>query len=1017
MPLATAVMERLGYRKIEADPWENAQRASAPPAEPTTIPERSGFAFGIPPGGLTEVNQSDGAATQTDRKSQLQEMWEGYLACPWAWAAVQAISRTVTAGGLETEWDGDTETSDPEAPDKPPNVLALDRLIEFCNPQQDIRQLLRNAIADLLVFGDAFIEVVWWSGTPVALFNQDSPTTMPISDEHGTISKYVQVTDWGKRATFETNQIIHISLDSARPGVFGIGPMTAATGSVTAWGFAAATGKEAFRKGMPANLHVDFPAAAQDSEMRRWRDRFRTQNLGARNIGTPVITKGGVKLTELQTGKIGDLLQFLNQKRDEILAVFGTPPAKVGVIESGNLGGGTGDAQDKALDLFTMIPTPTGWTTMGELQVGDQVLDENGKPCTVTGTYEVPNGSSWRLNFSDGTYIDCCLDHLWVTWSEDERKAYGRAWKTKTVNSIPENWPQWRTERGTGPQIRRTEEIIGTLKARGGTGGRNHSIPVTGALDLPEADLPIDPYTLGAWLGDGTSTGGAITVGPGDEQVLAEIQKAGYIVNEWESQRKESGTSAYHVRDLRTQLRLAGLLGNKHVPAPYLRASAAQRLALLQGLMDTDGGFSSSQQVLFRNTREPLADAVLELARSLGQKPVKTKGPAKLNGVVVGTQYAVTWTPTMQVFRLARKAAKWDRSVLTGARNCHRYITGAEKIPDRPMRCIRVDSPNAMYLAGEAMIPTHNTYRIDTCAPIANILLEKLQFQLGTQAFGVEDWHLKLPDVDYRDSQVIEGIRDTRLRNGTWTRNRAAADIGEPPVEGGDDAMLVLSRSAILYKDLAAMSASAAQGGTPPMLTGLPGIGSGQPGQDAQPGQDGDQAPGSPPAGGGSAKDDGDQAEALVRAWHRAAGRPRAALESYALAVETRTPGDLVYAQLRKRFPADAIAWVKQATWSGPESVPLAHVDLHDKDQWAASHDGTLPRFRAKIRKALAAGKHPKPAVLVKTPAGALDIVADGHHHVLGAEAEGQTSVWAYTGTVSTDHGGWDELHSSQLTK
>lgn len=256
--------------------------------------------------------------------------WKGCRLCkphkgPWAWACVQAIARTITAGGVVMDWVGDTGEGDQQAPDKPDNVLALEALIAFTNPQQNIRQLLRNFIADLEVFGDAYIEVVWWGSRPVALYNLDCPTTTPITDEHGTVSSYVQVTDTGQRATFETREIIHVSLDSARPSITGVSPMQAALGPVTAWLFAAGTGKEAFKKGLPPNVHADFPAAAPEKDVRTWKDQYATRNVGARNIGAPIVTKGGVKLDELQAGKITDVINGKNQCRDEILAIFGVP--------------------------------------------------------------------------------------------------------------------------------------------------------------------------------------------------------------------------------------------------------------------------------------------------------------------------------------------------------------------------------------------------------------------------------------------------------------------------------------------------------------------------------------------------------------------------------------------------------------------------------------------------------------------------------------------------------------------
>lgn len=329
---------------------------AAPAMTPASTPERAGFEYGIPNGGLTEYSQGMGAATQTDRRSELQALYDAYLACPWAWAAVNAVARTITAGGLVTDWDADDGEGDQEVPDKPADVLALERMLAYCNPREDIRQLTRGIVTDLLVFGDSFTEVVWVGSQPVSLYSLDAPTLYPIADAHGTISKYVQITDFGQRAIFEPREVIHISMDAPRSGIFGVSPTAAAQLPITAWLYAAATGKEMFRKGLPPTVHVDFPKAMQPGEVNRWTGQHMQRFVGPRNIGFPMTTAGGAHVTELQHGRIADVETYLDQKRDEILAVYGVPPAEATVIESGHLGAGTGESQKKTFRVNTCQP-------------------------------------------------------------------------------------------------------------------------------------------------------------------------------------------------------------------------------------------------------------------------------------------------------------------------------------------------------------------------------------------------------------------------------------------------------------------------------------------------------------------------------------------------------------------------------------------------------------------------------------------------------------------------------------
>lgn len=335
-------------------PQEDVVEASVTRAP--AVPERAGYEFGVPRGGLTEYNAGIGQSTQSDRQSMLSELYEAYLGCPWAWACCNAISRTITAGGLVTDWDNDDGEGDEDQPEKPAAVLALEKLITFVNPREDMRQLLRSTISDLLVFGDAYIEVSFVGNIPVALYTLDSPSTHVIADEHGTITGYVQITEFGQRAMFEPREVIHFSLDSPRSGVFGVSPTQAALLPITSWLFAAATVKEVFRKGNPPNLWVDMPPGMPTNEQNRWLAQHAARNVGPRNIGVPVMTKGGAKVQELQQSKIAEYLATLDQKRDEILAAYGVPPAEATVIEAGNLGGGTGESQHRTFTVNTCQP-------------------------------------------------------------------------------------------------------------------------------------------------------------------------------------------------------------------------------------------------------------------------------------------------------------------------------------------------------------------------------------------------------------------------------------------------------------------------------------------------------------------------------------------------------------------------------------------------------------------------------------------------------------------------------------
>lgn len=388
-------------------------------------------------------------------------------------------------------------------------------------------------------------------------------------------------------------------------------------------------------------------------------------------------------------------------------------PAKYRLLSSGRGGG-------KLLALDTPIFTPEGWRTMGELCVGDRVYDEQGQPCNVTAIFDEWPERAYRMRFNDSSEIVCGGEHQWVTWDGNARKAFNRSEKVGK-SALPADWPTWRSgsrRNCHGPEVRTSDEIAGSLNI---AQGHNHSIPVCSPIELPDADLPIDPYVFGIWLGDGNATTANITTA--DAEVLDEVEAAGYAVKRVPSTPygyRIGGTG--HTRDaatgqmtanssLESELKRLGVMGDKHCPDLYLYSSAAQRLAVLQGLMDSDGCASGEGKgtVEFCNTNPELAGAVMWLARSLGQKARLGVGRATLYGKDCGPKYRVTWRPTIPVFRLRRKLDRIPLDSAQFTRSLHRFIVAMDQVPVQPMRCITVDSTHHLYLAGSALIPTHNS--------------------------------------------------------------------------------------------------------------------------------------------------------------------------------------------------------------------------------------------------------------------------------------------------------------------
>ncbi|MBA3852922.1 MAG: hypothetical protein C0503_00825 [Gemmatimonas sp.] len=360
----------------------------------------------------------------------------------------------------------------------------------------------------------------------------------------------------------------------------------------------------------------------------------------------------------------------------------------------------------KALALDTPIPTPTGWTTMGDVKVGDLVYDERGEPCRVVAATDVMHDHEcYRLTFSDGSSIVADAGHEWFTVSR-------RTGLPRTGLGPKATWRE--------RHIRTSEQIAATLRV-----GRehNHRVPVAGILKSANADLPLDPYLLGYWLGDGHTDAARITVGKQDGQALDLLRATGepMIVRELPQQYQVSLTAGRGKRSdgkdsVRARLRDLGVLGNKHIPSAYLRASESQRRALLAGLMDSDGtaAFSGPRRVpscSFATTSPALRDGILELVRSLGMKPQIQESRARLYGRDCGAVYNVQFTAYAEdaPFRLNRKLERLAPAPEAPTRARNRRIVGCDRVASVPVRCIQVDSPSHLYLAGESMVPTHNS--------------------------------------------------------------------------------------------------------------------------------------------------------------------------------------------------------------------------------------------------------------------------------------------------------------------
>ena len=363
-------------------------------------------------------------------------------------------------------------------------------------------------------------------------------------------------------------------------------------------------------------------------------------------------------------------------------------------------GGGidsSGRGSGKALALDTPVPTPDGWKNHGDLAVGDVVFDHAGQPCRVTARSEVwLDRDCYRMVFSDGTSIVSSAEHEWIVQLGHRSKN-----ELLTTKDLSER------------------RLLSTCSRGKFTGDeKTFSIPAHDGLVLPEVSLPIDPYVLGIWLGDGNSKSGRVTTL--DDFVVSELLRLGYSPDAVYS-KKKTKAKTYSFSKLHQELDGAGLLGNKHIPMEYMRSSFSQREALLQGLMDSDGyAPNSSSQSEYVSMSPRLANDVTELMRTLGLTPRQSFGDASLNGKYCGQKNRVLVSvrgESVKCFRLPRKASRISSSrmvnqpwpLLPREQPHVRHIISVERVGSVPTSCIEVNSGSRMYLAGPGMVPTHNS--------------------------------------------------------------------------------------------------------------------------------------------------------------------------------------------------------------------------------------------------------------------------------------------------------------------
>lgn len=355
----------------------------------------------------------------------------------------------------------------------------------------------------------------------------------------------------------------------------------------------------------------------------------------------------------------------------------------------------------KQLSNDSKILTPDGWITHGSVKIGDAIIGSDGKHYVVNGVFPQGRVATFKVSFSDGSFVIAGGEHLWE------------------VNTALRKW------QGYPNLIKTTNQLIGDLytTSTNSSGKKNSKwfIPITEPVELNWRSLPIDPYVLGVLLGGRGLTQENIRLSTEDEEIRlfveSEVFRLGgelkYIL-EYDYLVKDKGRLKLILEDL-------GLHGKsssqKFIPSSYLYSSIEQRIELLRGLLDTDGHLRKDGTVEYCTVSEKLARDVQELVQSLGgicrvstKIPKYTYKGEKKEGLLA---YILIINIRLNPFRLLRKALEFkpkDKYKPT------RAIVSIEPFEEKECTCISTSAPNQLYIT-DSYIVTHNTI-------IFNALLE-----------------------------------------------------------------------------------------------------------------------------------------------------------------------------------------------------------------------------------------------------------------------------------------------------
>jgi len=345
--------------------------------------------------------------------------------------------------------------------------------------------------------------------------------------------------------------------------------------------------------------------------------------------------------------------------------------------------------------IDTQVQTPMGYTPIGQLKIGDQVIGSGGKPVKVTGVFPQGIKPAYRVTFTDGSSVEAGPEHLWtMRYFRGGRKLADIVLTTDQIRlgaKVQTRWPG----RGVSTlNLSKTHLYLPLLK---------------GPIEFkPAGKLSIPPYTLGVLIANGaTQTQTSVTTHTQDwPEIKRHLSREGVSIGATNVYGNATRTGVLGLRDALRELQLDTLSIKKRIPNQYLRAAPQERLALLQGLLDSDGSISRTRnRVVYCTRSRGLAHDVVELVQCLG-------GLASIreydrSSERKGTEFHVRirLPPGVKPFRLKRKAQRYKiklRHYPTRSVRSIEYVRDVESV------CIAVAAADSLYCVENAIL-THNT--------------------------------------------------------------------------------------------------------------------------------------------------------------------------------------------------------------------------------------------------------------------------------------------------------------------